>query len=299
MSTLKVLHRIYFGFDGKPDPYQEYLKTWEELLPEYKIMHWNAENLPIDICDYTKKLFKEKDHTFLGDYFRWWVLREYGGVYLDADIEVVNGRKFNILIEELEKTTKYHSFIGIECEIGYTAHSMACKKDSPLAQFMCSLYENMGSIYHLRKRKELLAPQLTQLYFYDRGFTENFGVPDSTIPIIVDSVMIYPQEYFSPLDYINQASVLNMTNLENTCLCHHFSGSWKDLGRKKFLMLSDYVKNRENHNSHQESTSIFNDKWYLFGQLSRKQKIKKIIVVILKKLKLYPILKKLYNLIKK
>ena len=49
----------------------------------------------------------------------------------------------------------------------------------------------------------------------------------------------------------------------------------------------------------QEKQNIQYDKWYLFGQLSRKQKIKKIIVVISKKLKLYPILKKTYNLIKK
>ena len=49
----------------------------------------------------------------------------------------------------------------------------------------------------------------------------------------------------------------------------------------------------------QESQPIQYDKWYLFGQLSKKQKIKKIIVVISKKLKLYPILKKTYNLIKK
>ena len=49
----------------------------------------------------------------------------------------------------------------------------------------------------------------------------------------------------------------------------------------------------------QEEQNIQYDKWYLFGQLSKKQKIKKIIVVISKKLKLYPILKKTYNLIKK
>ena len=42
-----------------------------------------------------------------------------------------------------------------------------------------------------------------------------------------------------------------------------------------------------------------NDKWYIFGQLSRKQKIKKIIVVISKKLRIYPILKKLYKIIRK
>ena len=245
MESLKILHRIYFGFDGNPDPYQEYLQTWEEQLSGYKIMHWNADNLPMDICNYTKNLFIEKDHAFLSDYFRWWVLREYGGVYLDADIEIVNGEKFNSLVEELENTTEYHSFIGVECKFGYTAHSMACKKNSPLTQFMCSLYENMGLIYHLRKKKELLAPQLTTLYFYDRGFIENFGVSNTTAPIIVEGVMIYPKEYFSPLDYINQAPILNITNLENTYLCHHFSGSWiVKNDNPKPLILSDYLKDK-------------------------------------------------------
>ena len=302
MESLKILHRIYFGFDGKPDPYQEYLKTWEEQLPEYKIMHWNADNLPMDICEYTRELFKEKDHAFLGDYFRWWVLREYGGTYLDADIEIVNGEKFNTLIEELENTTEYHSFIGIESvESGYTAHSMACKKNSPLTQFMCSIYESMGAIYHFRKKKLLLAPQLTRLYFYDRGFIENFGVSDSTIPIVIENVMIYSKDWFSPLDYTDEEPILNVTILEDVCLCHHFSGSWlgRKSNKKKQLMFADYLKKRDDQNLQQEDQNPLYDKWYLFGQLSRKQKIKKIIIVISKKLKLYPILKKIYNLIKK
>ena len=42
-----------------------------------------------------------------------------------------------------------------------------------------------------------------------------------------------------------------------------------------------------------------NDKWYLFGQLSKKQKIKKIIVVISKKLKIYPVLKYIYKIVRK
>ena len=159
----------------------------------------------------------------------------------------VGGEKFNILVEELENATEYHSFIGIELSTSgtYTAHSMACKKNSPLTQFMCSLYENMGLIYHLRKKKELLAPQLTTLYFYDRGFIENFGVSNTTAPIIIEGVMIYPKEYFSPLDYINQAPILNITNLENTYLCHHFSGSWiVKNDNPKPLILSDYLKDK-------------------------------------------------------
>ena len=49
----------------------------------------------------------------------------------------------------------------------------------------------------------------------------------------------------------------------------------------------------------QENQNIQYDKWYVFGQLSRKQKIKKIIVVISKKLKIYPILKYVYKIVRK
>ena len=41
------------------------------------------------------------------------------------------------------------------------------------------------------------------------------------------------------------------------------------------------------------------NKWYLFGQLSKKQKIKKLIVVISKKLKIYPLLKYIYKIVRK
>ena len=49
----------------------------------------------------------------------------------------------------------------------------------------------------------------------------------------------------------------------------------------------------------QEYHNLQHDKWYNFGQLSRKQKIKKIIIVISKKLKIYPVFKYMYNIIKK
>ncbi len=67
-KTLKKIHRIYFGFDGKPDLYQEYLETWKKELPDYQIYHWNASNLPMDCCDYVKALFapprREKMQSF-------------------------------------------------------------------------------------------------------------------------------------------------------------------------------------------------------------------------------------------
>ena len=245
MESLKILHRIYFDFNGNPDPYQEYLQTWEDQLPDYKIMHWNIDNLPINTCEYSKECFKQKDHAYLSDYFRWWILRKHGEIYLDTDIEIVNGEKFNILVEELENATEYHSFIGIELSTSgtYTAESVACKKNSPLTEFMCSLYENMGELSKIRREWTFCATRLPHLYFLNHllgkktSSTNDGWINVVDTPIICGQVKIYPQQYLSPLEKISTNYYANETwenvwglNQESsqTCICHHFSNSYME-----------------------------------------------------------------------
>lgn len=233
--SLKTLHRIYFGFDGKPDSLTGYLDSWRRELPDYEIKAWNADNLPMDLNEYTKDLAKARDHAFLTDYFRWWVLREYGGTYLDADVEVVNGGAYNQLINELELAKDYDAFIGIDEKGGgwYTAHSMASKPGSALAAAMCEVYEKMGPIRAWRKRAFYLwAPQLTALYFYRNGHNvEGMGTsPNLVDPKVVAGVKIYPQDYFSPVTPIESGTSKFTVNgvTQNTSLCHHFACSWHE-----------------------------------------------------------------------
>ncbi len=253
MGELKILHRIYFGFDGKPDPYGEYLKTWEEQLPDYKIMHWNADNLPLDINEYTQKMHELKDHAFLSDFFRWWVLKEYGGVYLDADIEIVDGQKFNAIVEELAQSEEYDAFFGVEMYAGgYTAHSMASKKQSEISQFMCRLYEGLGtSSLYLWRKQEFVAPRLMHLYLQSKGENiESQGFANVLVPTVVAGVKIYPKEYFAPLSY-GETFWLESHSDEHTCLCHHYSVSWveddsayidqRDSFHKRLVMYKDYL----------------------------------------------------------
>ncbi len=234
--NLKRIHRIYFGFDGKPDPYKRYLQTWARQLPNYEIHHWDASNLPMDICEFSRLMYERRDHAFLTDYFRWWVLRNHGGIYLDADVEVVSGALFDRLISELEEDDKLHAFIGIDNkeEGWYTAHSVACKRRSPLATFMCEVYEKMDHLAHWqRKIFYFMAPQLTALYFTSRGFNRDGmgALPNLESPSVIDGVKIYPQEWFSPIRpqlIEGKGAFVIDAKTSNTCLCHHFSCSWHE-----------------------------------------------------------------------
>lgn len=234
--SLKILHRIYFGFDGKPDPYSGYLDSWKEKLPGFEIRHWNADNLPIDACHFSKMMYEFRDHAFLSDYFRWWVLREHGGVYFDADIEIVNGKLFSQLVEELEKSDKHHSFLGIDNKTGgwYTGHSVASRANSPLARFMCEVYEGLGHVSLWRRKIfYFMSPQLTALYFANQGHNvDGMGtMPNIDEPVIIHGVKVYPQEYFSPLTPVMRGDLGGFeidAYTENTAICHHFSCSWHD-----------------------------------------------------------------------
>lgn len=232
----RILHRIYFGFDGEPDPYGVYLKTWEEKLPDFKIMKWNSENLPLDICFFSKMMFDLKDHAFLSDYFRWWVLREHGGVYLDADIEIINPQVFDNIVSDLESSDEYHSFIGVDNKSGgwYTGHSVGSLKNSPLSRFMCETYEGMGNISLWRRKIfYFMSPQITSLYFAFNGHNvEGMGTtPNLKNPMIISGVKVYPQEFFSPLTPVVKNGFGGFeidSYTKNTAICHHFSCSWHD-----------------------------------------------------------------------
>jgi mannosyltransferase OCH1-like enzyme len=259
-SNIRKLHRIYFGFDGKPDPYERYLETWSQQLPGYEICHWNASNLPIDNCHFSRLMFDLKDHAFLSDYFRWWILREHGGIYLDADVEIVNGELFDQIIGELDHSQEFHALIGIDSkEDGwYTAHSMACKKGSDLAKFMCETYESLGAVSLWRRKIfYLMAPQLTSLYFATHGWNpDGMGsLSHLETPTVVAGVKIYPQEWFSPMKPHFENGIGSFvidSYTDKTCICHHFSCSWHDedspykAKSSKGLLLNELVQNLNN-----------------------------------------------------
>lgn len=249
-KDIKSIHRIFFGFGGEEDIYRRYVQNWQEQLPDFEIIFYNASNLPLGVCEYTKALSKLEDGVFLGDYYRWYLLYHYGGVYFDADIEVYNGAKFRALIDELQ-SSQYEMIIGIEDRLGgYTSHAMAAKKGARLAKFMCELYEGLGKLYLLRK-EILISPKLVGLYFMANGhYIKNRGfVGDISEPCICEGVKIYPKTYFSPLSIGAPPKLEDLS--PSTCLAHHCASSWWEEGSRFYAqklsfasspkLLADYI----------------------------------------------------------
>ncbi len=233
----RVIHRIFFNFNDGDDPFLPLLETWKRELPDFEIKLWDKTNLPLDLNDYTRTLAAEKNHAYLSDYFRCWLLEKYGGVYLDADIEILDGAKFRSAYDEAQTAADYDVFIGVESADNgkLTAHSMGVKDGTfhPLLRFLMNLYETAfsGPLHYAIKNFDM--PYLMSLYFLDKERTEGFALSSGgrfrelDESEVADRAKFYPPVWFSPLTTRDGRMFISSFG-EETCMCHHFAATWRE-----------------------------------------------------------------------
>jgi len=246
----KILHRIYFeNLPPYHDPFLHFLETWGRQLPQYEIMRWGHTNVDVNSNEWMSRSANAKDPVFMSEFVRWDVLRQYGGVYLDSDCEVLDGHKLDSLVEDLNSSDEYDAFIGVEeYNNGHpTAQTVAAKKGAALVDFMHNLYTTSlsSSLWYWRAERGLIGPELMSLYFREHGLEKTKGfLTHLREPIIVGRVKIYPQDYFSP-KFTTTGTKLNVT--ENTCVYHLFANlniqtvdPESEKHRKKPLLFQEY-----------------------------------------------------------
>ena len=85
----KIIHYCWFGGNPKSEKIQWYIDTWSKYCPDYRIIEWNENNFDVEENIYCKEAYAARKWAFVSDYVRIKVLYEYGGIYMDTDIEVV------------------------------------------------------------------------------------------------------------------------------------------------------------------------------------------------------------------
>ena len=85
----KIIHYCWFGKKSKPTKTEEYISSWKKYCPDYEIREWNESNFDINENAYCREAYEAQKWAFVTDYVRLKVLYEYGGIYMDTDVEVV------------------------------------------------------------------------------------------------------------------------------------------------------------------------------------------------------------------
>lgn len=203
----KKIHYCWFGQKDIPAKFKEYMKTWTEKCPDYEVIRWDETNYDINKCPYIKEAYENKKWAFVSDYVRLDVLNEYGGIYLDTDIEIV---------KNLDDFLSYDFFCGFERN-NYIAFGLG-----------------VGSIQHHRILENLL-DTYNHLHFIENGMMNltpcseyhldailNYGFEHDNKYQVINNVAVFPSEVFAPENTLH----ITNTETEHTYSIHHYSSTW-------------------------------------------------------------------------
>lgn len=209
MKIPKIIHYCWFGGNPLPEKVKNCIKSWKKYCPDYEIIQWNETNYNVNKIRYIKEAYESGKWAFVSDYARLDVVYQYGGIYLDTDVELVKSPD-NLLEESM--------FLAIEkqnCQIN-TGLGFGAEKENLLLYQLMELYHNISFIKEDGTLNVIACPRYTTDFFLKRGYQ----LKDQNQRI--ENCLILSSEYFCPMDF--QTGVINMT--EHTVGIHWFEASW-------------------------------------------------------------------------
>lgn len=235
----KVIHYCWFGGAELSDLTIKCIRSWKKYCPDYEIKQWDESNFDMNCCVYVQEAYSMKKWAFVSDYARFWILYNYGGVYLDTDVEII--KSIDDIVDagafmalEPYKVAGYKKRLSISSGLGIGASSGLDLYKSILEGYDKSHFTPPNE----KKSTETVGLRVTKL-FKSKGFIEKDEFQE------IDGIKIYPTDYFCPLDYYT--GIMRLT--ENTVCIHHYGMSWqsefdkrmKKLERKYRLALGNRI----------------------------------------------------------
>ena len=90
---------------------QRCIASWHRLCPDYELIMWNENNADID-NEYCQQAIKQKKWAFVSDWVRFDVLHKHGGIYLDTDVELIQGLDALLATDALQAARESDEIIG-------------------------------------------------------------------------------------------------------------------------------------------------------------------------------------------
>lgn len=212
----KIIHYCWFGRNPLPESAVKCIESWKKFFPEYEIREWNEDNFDVNVIPYTEEAYSAGKYAFVSDYARFWILYNFGGLYFDTDVEIIN---------PMDDIVAGGAFMGAEVDGNSDKN-----KFPKVAPGLC-----IGALKGMKLFK-LILDKYSNLDFWgsDGTFNKYTMIPLVTDLLIseglkadndiqnVGGLTVYPSEYFNPLEI----STGRLKITPNTRSIHWFMASW-------------------------------------------------------------------------
>lgn len=232
----KTIHYCWFGRNPKPPLAVKCIKSWKKYCKGYEIIEWNEDNFSIANAPlYVRQAYEAKKWAFVTDYVRLYAMLNYGGIYMDTDVEV---------IKPLDSYLKHQAFSGFENETNIPTGIMACEKGFPLFDELLHYYDTATFIKEDGSFDSTTNVETITNMCLDRGLQRNNKFQ------VIDGLALYPRDVFCPLDFATR----KMMKTRKTHTIHWFSASWWEEYERNEYELE--IKALEEHNERQKARKI-------------------------------------------
>ena len=220
----KTIHYVWVGGNSLTPLADKCMESWKKYCPDYEFKKWDESNFDITINQYCKEAYNAGKYAFVSDYIRLFVLVNFGGVYMDTDVE---------LIKQIDNFLVHQAFSGFESENAVPTGIMACEKGFTLFNEMLAEYND---------RKYIMAngeQNVTSNVVYITKLLIEKGLQLNNCFQIIDGFALYPNDVFCPKDF--STHLIRIT--ENSHSIHHFAGSWLPEEEYHYVSLTRRIYN--------------------------------------------------------
>ena len=210
----KIIHTFWFSGlpsgdeNSLPERYRRCLASWRKYAPDFEIKIWNRQSYQAKNCLFYEQALERECWAFASDYARADVLRRFGGVYMDLDVEMLRP------IDDLLYNDAYMSFesLGrIECGSG-----MGAKAGNRILDEICKDYESRPFVKEDGSLDISTCPVRFTNVIEKHGLIKNGGFQ------MVGDITVYPFEYLTGKSF--DTGIIYSSDISYTL--HHHHGSW-------------------------------------------------------------------------
>jgi len=216
----KIIHYIWVGGKEKPVDIKRCMATWKKHLEGYKVIEWNESNFDIEQHPFVKAAYEAKKWAYVSDYIRAYAIYNYGGIYLDTDI---------LLLDNFDDFLNYRAFVGFENPNYPFTAAFGAEKGHPLVKDMLDYYDELDTYHFDFKNNNTISVSDILINKYGCKVGNMYQVLKEGIAVYPDTILCNPSE--------------------KSVSIHVFTGTWLDekkaIARKINTFLKLRITNRK------------------------------------------------------
>ena len=227
----KLIHYCWFGKGEIPAKCRKWMESWEKYCQDYEIIKWSEDNYDVHKSRYMSQAYDTGEWAFVSDYARIDIVNEYGGVYLDTDVE---------LIRNLDELLKNDAFCGFEnCRLVAYGLGFGSKKQNRILAEIKEYYDSRSFW------QEDGTPDKRCCPYIQTEIMEKHGLKGNGEFQIVDGMTVLPPRVLCGM---SSHSFRTLRDLNSTYAIHHYTASWLTERRRKWQQsMKEWVKDNEDY----------------------------------------------------